>query len=167
MHYHFFKDIAKTASKGSKEIPQVIAEIEWLIQQGIIFEPEESITDKRIASSDEFKNFANIAAPEVPKILEAQKLKREELFKIDKEQKTLKIMPAMQQALEAFNSVLSLNARYFATQLRVLNNMDAYPVFSNFITPSGDTGSKKNDVIQIVLKNLPMPDDSTPLGANN
>jgi hypothetical protein len=51
--------------------------------------------------------------------------------------------------------------RGFSVMLRQENGMDAYPLLSDTILSAQESPATKNEVIQIVLNSLPIPDDTT------
>jgi len=58
--------------------------------------------------------------------------------------------------------ILQLMTRKISIQLRVLNGIDAYPVFSEIVPGITVQGTKASDVIDVVIKALPIPDDTVP-----
>ena len=148
-----FKSIAEEVADNSPT-QRTIAEVEWLMDRGIVFEPEATLTDERLAASEEFRSFVNISLPYHAKL--------SEFTNLGAASTEVKLTTEWQRQLENQLAICGLNARYFSIQLRVLNNLDAYPVLSASIPPIESPVSKKSDVIQIALNSLPIPDYSSP-----
>ncbi len=77
------------------------------------------------------------------------------------EQKTIKdFEPNFGEFLLNTQRIFSYLTRAYSIQLRELQNIDAFPVFSISI-PEDTEKINKSDVIQITIKSLPVPDNRT------
>lgn len=138
--------------------PQVISEFEWLMEQGLVFEPEPQFEDK-LANDKEFEGYVRSAIELQGKLEESRDLSLAEAFRTD-ENGNIQITDAVKKRGENILRVMAMNARYFAIQLRSVNEMDAYPVLS-VPMPQYQTPFKEGNVVEIVLNSLPVPDETT------
>jgi hypothetical protein len=156
----FVNQILTDFREENSRTPQVLAELEWLMDKGVVFEPEDKTKDEKLLSSDEFKSYATLASKFVLPSDESQNTPADDLLQVDGNE--VKLSAEWQRRFSDNLAICGLNARYFSVQLRVLDNMDSYPVLSGLIPAIQERNSSKDNVIQIVLNALPVPDDSTP-----
>jgi hypothetical protein len=152
-------NFAERKSDPFRPPPHVISEFEWLIEQGLVFEPEPQFEDK-LASDTEFADYVRAANELHGELEESEDLSLEEAFRTD-ENGNIQITDAAKRKGENMLRVMGMNARYFAIQLRSVNQMDAYPVLSDSM-PQYQTPFRKGDVVEIVVNSLPVPDETTP-----
>lgn len=125
-----------------------IDELEWLHQQGIIFEPENNDADGLLSSHDEYNYFIRLEAQHLNDFAKYVLGQREASGYIEEIEST----KYMQSLIEA-------QLRRFAVQLREVNHMDAYPLLDTFHSVH-EHQATKDAVLQIVLNTLPYPDES-------
>lgn len=154
----FFNVFASGASSG---FSQLISEVEWLIDSGIVFEPELKSDDERVQSSDKFKaqGQAELKLKEELDELFLNHLSRR--VTVDKENSEGGLTPASRMLLQKQIEWSGVFARYFSLQLRLLDNMDARPVLPSLIPQANPDSANKSDIAQIALRALPVPDYST------
>ncbi len=157
-----FTNIAEIFGKSRQDAPQVLAEIEWLMDKGITFEPEAKPISEEIITSDEFISLAKAANEYDFELTEMETESAARLISIDEESLKIELTSQAKKLVETQFIIMGLNARYFSVQLRVLEGMDAHPVLSASIPPVKASTVKKSDVIQLGLNALPVPDDTTP-----
>lgn len=157
--------LPKTLSKLPIPITDSIPEIEWLLESGIIFEPQHQFDDARLATNPSFQDSAKSlidSAGAMKTFFESggaktfARLTRGILHR--RITSAEDIDSSMQEFFEQLLNFTETTNRLMAIQLRELNNIDAYPILDSDIKL--DSGADKTNVIQIVLNELPMPDDS-------
>ena len=153
LHYNIFAPMLR---KGS--CPSVIHyydDLDWLLEQGIIFEPNNVSPNAALLENEEYqrcesrfdehyKNFSKL-----PSLLKAEGDVNEN------------------EAASAAYSFFLLNyydVRRMAMLLREVKHLDAYPIFTMpcGCSPMDSAEVSKNEVVEIALRTLPMPDYSTP-----
>lgn len=75
------------------------------------------------------------------------------------------MLPYLDQLPSVFGPLfcaVQLIVRKLSIQLKVLNGMDAYPVFSEMFPAIPFLDDRKCEVVDVVIKALPLPDDSVP-----
>jgi hypothetical protein len=159
-----------------------IQELEWLLEQGIVFEPE-PVRDNSILDNEQFHKYWEIYLYASGEAFELNKeyqrrapagLEHDEVVKKVESLVTYHngLLVPSEEAIELItlyerlheNALLSSDciARLMSIQLRVQNSMDAHPIFDSDFSLEMDVGASKTDVIEVVLNLLPMPDDSVP-----
>jgi len=160
-----FEKIRKLAEPLSD---QLVAHIEYLKEQGVILDDISSASGPefgRLMSDMDFRKLTNIEGPVGRAVIEEIKnagledvVKREDLT-VDEMLPHLSQLPFV---IGPLVGILQLMTRKISIQLRVLNGMDAHPVFSEIIPGIPFQSSKICDVIEVAIEALPMPDDSVP-----
>lgn len=123
-------------------------ELEWLFDKGIV-------TDLNLNPDDE-KIRAILNNEEVRELLEALFKYRLELILLKSKSKKF--------TREDFSHLwLAMNivTRLASILLRDFTNVDAHPILTDDLPSVINSQAKESDVIQIVLNNLPVPNDST------
>ncbi|MGH9966407.1 MAG: hypothetical protein ACREBG_01030 [Pyrinomonadaceae bacterium] len=133
----------------TKEARYLAAEFQWLLDRGIIFEPEIGFQNTTLR-----KNSKGIIARAMGEV--STTLGQEGLQELDDFARGPIYSRAVNQI--AFSEY---NLREASLILRRMNQLDAYPVFSFKPRIWQERRLNKQDVVQIVLKALPMPDDLT------
>lgn len=130
-------------------------DLDWLLELGIIFEPEKITPSAELLGNPEFlrcaKNLLEHQAEfsKLPALIENGIEGRED---------------AVSSALSSFLLTNYYYVKYIAFLLREMKQMDAYPVFTFpcGCSPIDSDIANKNEVVEITVKALPMPDYSTP-----
>jgi len=157
-----------------EEIPELIAalpeehaaEIQWLIEQGIIFDP-------RLLSALKNKDLQDNETDEL--ITDSIKLTKEYQVKIEQYVSQIgesSLWEYGQNTIEEnvkliklglTNAVFSeLFLRPLASHYRNSKKMDVYPLFYTEYPELTQKTSGAEDIIKIAINQLPIPDDSTP-----
>jgi hypothetical protein len=124
----------------------------WLIEQGIVFDAEDVLPDSALIESEEFKRYENLQQEQLEKmntVLSSHAVDRNDVF--------TRLAKRAQHADKAEEYYL----RSTCVQLRELCNIEAYPILWNELNVSEDSPAERSDLIQIVLKAIPVPDEST------
>jgi hypothetical protein len=142
-------------------------ELEWLLGSGIIYEPQDRLSEEVLHSNPEDRQDSE---------LEFQILDRMSSFK--EQGKLVSLLGTIKHAslglpiygqaetelLEFVSSIVAftdIRSRLAAIQLRELEKVDAYPILRSGMNLSLEAPAQKTEVVQIVLNALPIPDDTT------
>ncbi len=157
----FFSSISAKLMEGRSRAPLIMTEVEWLMGEGIAFEPELNFDREKLAAHEEFRSFveANVSESEY---IEAELGKGIDISRIVEgvsEETFAQILNKVKAGL----AMIGFNARYISAAMRALDKSDAYAVLSTTIPTSwAGAASRSGDVLQIALNALPVPDESTP-----
>jgi hypothetical protein len=144
---------------------EAIREIEWFLEAGIIFEPQQQFDDARLAANPSFQDNAKdfLESGEAMKnFFEAggamafAKMTRGMLR--GRITSAEEIDSSLHGFFEQMLKLIETSNRLMAIQLRELDNIDAYPILNGNIKL--DSEADKTNVIQLVLNSLPTPDES-------
>lgn len=132
-----------------KQLPDYLAEVEWLLEEEIIFEPDYICAHQGLVSDDEYKIYSEELSRRIERINESTRGLR-------RNSKRYK------QALVP-NGIIGVQCetRLASIQLRELNKLDAYSVFHLPFEPLQKPQASKSEIIQITLGALPEPDELT------
>lgn len=151
------------ASKNT-EFRQLVAEIESLIKLGIVFEPQ-PIANSRVNSNEHYAStFALERAffeateqtmPDASVVLTERELRfTDAVMKGD--ELTKKILLALSNGI----TTEVLQTRRFSIALRLINGLDAFTVSAFDADILAQATESKKHVMDVILKALPMPDES-------
>ena len=134
------------------------AELDWLRESDVVFDPHEAVDHPRIRLSQEYEEF--IASVHAQNLLPPSN----------------DIAEAVAGAFELYHAALSdmgapslskeqqrirqLHMRYVSAYLREMDNLDAYPILTSRMCSIKTPQASRSDVIQIILNALPEPDES-------
>lgn len=156
-------------------IRQEVPDLEWLMEKGIIIESE-PLRDDSILGNKQFREnweaYSNTFAEasnlfgDYQRNLPSGEI-GEQLDRLTVYQKGMLTLTDEAVDLISFweglheKALLSSDylARLVSIQLRVQNSMDAQPILDSDFCLGIDEGATKTDVIDVVLKSLPVPDD--------
>jgi hypothetical protein len=157
----FFSSINADLMDGSSRLRQLIAEVEWLLGRGIVFEPELDFDNEKLAANDEFRSFVEANFSESERI--AAELGKDIDISRIAEGVSEETLAQILNNVKAGMAMIGFNARYISAAMRAQGNMDAYAVLSTTL-PSSDSrvAPSSGEVLQIALNALPVPDESTP-----
>jgi hypothetical protein len=130
----------------SQETVRLIGDLEWLLNQGIIFQPEQEPDDTRLLTNEQYITAI------------------EEEAKLDEELANLfndGVSRTEASFRERFLRADYLRLRFTAIQLRELSKADSYPIFPLFSHLERDSEVNKLGVVRVVLNALPIPNDLT------
>jgi hypothetical protein len=136
-------------------------ELEWLIEKEIIFEPDVFSSDERLKSNRQFHKYFDLAEEASSKAMAMaliRMMEKEKNKTRDSENKDEEIDDELKLVLSTYSDY---EARYASIYLRERFQMPAYPIILTWEDQLRKTKAQKSDVIQVVLKHLPLPDDST------
>lgn len=146
-------------------IKQLRGELDWLLEQDVIFDPEKKfgsreVIDEESAKLQRLESLARIVAgmrvPKANKEMERRGLDfHTALRKRDELSNQLAAAIAVGLDAEVYR------ARRECIRLRVLHHIDAHLVTSLGDVLSSGPDSDKHEVVKITLSSLPIPDDST------
>jgi hypothetical protein len=151
-----YKTIAPMLRKGScPTMSNYYDDLDWLLDQGIIFEPENIKPTEALLKDEEYQRCKNLLDENLSEFSKLPGL-MEKGFEGKEEEAA--------SAVHAFFMTNYYDVRHTTLLLREVRRMDAYPIFSMpcGCPPFESETATKNDVIEISLKALPMPDYSTP-----
>jgi hypothetical protein len=146
--------IAPMLRKGScPKVYDYYDDLDWLVDQGIIFEPENIAPSEALLNNPEFQHCVkallehNAEFSKLPSLIENTTEGSED---------------AISSALNSFLLTNYYHVRYVAFLLREMKQMDACPVFTFPCGCSPISGTANtNEVVEITIRALPMPDYST------
>jgi hypothetical protein len=147
---------------------QVVAHVEYLKEHGVILDDVSSASGAEfglLMSDIDFRTLTRIEEPIGRAVIEEIKNAGLEDIIDSKDLTVDEMLPHLSQlpfVIGPLVGILQLMIRKMSIQLKVLNNMDAYPIFSEMIPAILVEQTKKCEVIEIAIKSLPMPDDSVP-----
>jgi hypothetical protein len=133
---------------GGREPNQSFLELKWLVENGIVFDPEEPIVDSN-------------------KVFEELKSKEAEIRAISQQFKEGNTQHLSLLAKGVLKASVDLTVTYeyliriVSAQLRETLNVDASPVLLLDLPSMRNTQIKKNDVMNIALNTLPIPSPLT------
>lgn len=146
---------------------QFCAHVEYLKEQNVIFDDVSSAVGPEfgvLMSNNAFRSLTKVEWPIAQAIFEG--LKSAGLHKVLQGQDLTvdEMLPCLDQVpsfVGPFVCALQLIARKLCIQLRVLNKMDAYPVFSDLVPPIPLQAPERNaDVLDVAINALPGPDET-------
>jgi hypothetical protein len=165
--------------------PRTLAVMQWLIDKGVLFDVrlEDGIDISNPQVEEEFESsifhalglVQVIFGVDLNRIRQAKKGKEPELT--DKEIEDIRLKAKqftkrnkkklfetinLDEMLEHTKGMTIHQTRAFSIMLRYENGMDSYPILASRIPSTQDSPVAKNEVVQIVLNSLPIPDETTP-----
>lgn len=177
----FIHDLSTPILKNkefNKQNPEAIADLNWLLENGILI--ERNVTDKIKIENPEYENLMAVSETHVKQVVNSlfdidldellnsknktdyKKLLRN---KIDSLTKLTKEDLKKKAEIEEFKESVILAqmhlTRMKCIEIRELENLDALPILPIKISENKDAVDK-NDVFEIVVNSLPIPNDSTP-----
>jgi hypothetical protein len=151
---------------------------EWMIEEGMIFEPQFSF-EGMLAENEEFvNNFdlgvdkSNDAYDELTKNDELARIVyqtlnnlkpeqwEEEAKKLITDKRFTHLMSNIENILQNFFISGEYRVRAMSVQLNELDEMDARPILNMDLSSPKKRNATSTDIVQIVINALPIPDDS-------
>jgi hypothetical protein len=172
--------------KITGEIKQVVAEMRWLYENGIVFDPQvegrtiPSCTEREVEAIASIRHALGmigiLVGIDPNKILDTEdnidlpEISDDDFNKIIKKleklptflEETRGKIAESPEFLEQVSLMTMHQARMFSIELREVDGFDAYPILANAIPNTPQSPADKNNVVRLVLNSLPVPDDSTP-----
>lgn len=157
-----------------------IQELEWLIEQGIVFESEslpdanllanqqfrecwQTYSDTFIEAYKVFKEYVQIVPPDLD--INSREKKFDTCFTYNNgllmlTEEGAKLLCLGDDMNDKFLLSSDYIARLVSIQLREQHSMDAYPIIDSDLSFELGTVADKTNVVEIVLNSLPTPDES-------
>jgi hypothetical protein len=145
-----------------------VAQLEWLSEQGFVFEPDHSISEKLLLNHAEFNKYYNMESNltlEMIKIFKKQ-MREIEIERGDTDPQTYYAEPhhtanLIGEWLPRLYDAAEYQSRYVAVHLREVHQVESFPVLTTRMSEAQETQTSKTDVVHILLNALPEPDDAT------
>lgn len=141
-----FSRIAVIGIQHVKENEYLASELTWLQNQGLVFEPQYS--EIHVPGDPDFNHFlsleCNVMHQVAPRLLKTVILGKED------------------EAWSLLLLMMDTTLRTVSVGLRQSYKIEACPLLNFDIVPFSEPHGKKTQVLEIVLKSLPVPDESTP-----
>lgn len=160
----------------SSEYPEQVRELDWLSDNGIVFEPQyekktkiehKDYLDARDELRERAKRFISLMIGfDFDDLTLARDGKmpmqpvKEKIDRIPQRGKILMELAESEEFLETIVLMMGAMTRLNAIRLRETLDVEACPIF-NRVFPIAELPRDKDSVLRIVLNVLPMPDDST------
>lgn len=125
-------------------------DLHWLIEQQIVFEPEEYQEETSPLDIEEYREYL---------ALENEHLEESENVWLNEQ---VHIMKRLRQSADHRDKALEYYIRRLCVQMRFRSNIDAHPILRQDLHELADSITRKGDVTQVVINALPVPDDLTP-----
>lgn len=142
-----------------------IYDLEWLHEQGIIISLGKAEFNPQLKLNREYAKYYNLAEEGLKK-LELAAIERLLSYERKGNQKVRKTSSTIRRQDAKFYSLgpraSDYEARCAAIQFRELYGLHAHPIISSPIPSLEDPKAKKTDVLQIVLRALPIPSEMIP-----
>jgi hypothetical protein len=132
----------------------LINELEWLIESGIIFIPEDTRIDESLLKNEVFRLFYELEQEYHRKVHQFREKRRNKGFPqiIDND---------LQEVYLNEMSMSFCRVNRISLQLREFGSLDAYPLLPSIDHIIQSPTARKSCVVQIVIQALPLPDNST------
>ena len=170
----FLKRLTK---KPNESLTFLANEIEWLLEQGFLFEPEFNM-EAKLLHNPEFKSLRKLTSKSCKErfdSLEALNKHMTDTVSLVQKDKPIsdetykKLDCAADKAQHYLDNIQYISfimdeytARCLSVQLKILDRIDAYPIVSESLQLPESVASTKHDVKQIVINAMPIPNDSVP-----
>jgi hypothetical protein len=151
---------------------RIRVELEWLSAKNVIFEPEVSLDEKLLTDNEYAGSYQSERASKDKYITTTEEIRRLAASMTaasmtgEDEEKQKALLYQFRSLAAKGESEIYFNVQHMlrrvSVQLRLLESVDAYPIFpTGFLSPAiSQVG--KSEVVQLSLNALPMPDESTP-----
>jgi hypothetical protein len=133
-------------------------ELIWLIDKGIVFDPEELISKSDLIEDREIQEYSELRKFHVSEVI---RVIRENEKALSGNYKESPIWDQVKSnTLGNFYKSDEYRTRAVGVQLKKCLRADACPVLFGTLQPSENIHAKKDEVIQIIINALPIPSDS-------
>jgi hypothetical protein len=165
MNQHPLEEISKAAAIWRK-LPG-LKELEWLVEQGIAFAPESLYNEYSLdLSNKEFRKYDKVmsrAEKEFQEVQWERRMLKSDFMMLGIKEETGPLWDKVNKKHEdAWNKARDAEARRAAAVLRGAGDFDVVPLVSVTPPAAQKHHAGKTDVLQIVVDNLPTPNESTP-----
>lgn len=128
--------------------------LEWLFNEGIIFEPEQIALDEDASANHDYKQFLTLSQEYAASIRNLADEVERGIVEPEEEFIPVDVSPLL--------LALQHNVRFHSVLLRDKKGLDAHPIIHRNLQSTEYPQATKSDIIQIALNSLPIPDESTP-----
>lgn len=135
-------------------------ELEWLLEQGIIFDPGVIDDEDHLSRDPDYKEIVDYREQLISQLYQVGGITYEDVVN-ESDVPERRLTAQGQNFRYLLGSLFGLQARQISIQLRLLQNADACPILASFLPRSYDIGAK-DGVIEVILNEFPVPDDQTP-----
>jgi hypothetical protein len=141
----------------------LFAEFDWLLENGIVFEPDIDVSQDTLAKNEEYREFFDVYWNHLSGMdTSFRGIQLADVVSTKRGTNEAELTEKGRVLSDSLNTLFGLQAREICLQLRFLKGLDAYPVLSSFIPPMENNQDAKATVVQIVLNEFPVPDEQTP-----
>ena len=138
----------------------LFGEYEWLLEKGIVFDPQIKISQETLDEDEDYRELYELYCDHL--LTMGQTFRGVMVADVVQSKDDQFELPEKGRLLwESLSKLFGLQAREMSLQLRILKGLDAYPVLSSFISPAVKPNDKST-VIEVVLREFPVPDEQTP-----
>jgi len=150
-------------------IHPLLPDAKWLLEQGVIVDPDVLCGDKRLTSDREYQKYKGreeqLKSEVSPLDWDLAMLKAhfsvfDSMLNIKRKEDPLTQLTAKVDAL--YSRINELQKRRICIALRKIGGMSAVPISYNHALPASRREAKQAEILQILLKSMPIPDDATP-----
>jgi hypothetical protein len=141
----YLSHLLKSLKSRTEDDPVRAAEIEWLVEQEVVYEPVFSPSIEKLNRNPQFARYLK------------------EFVRLDKKMERMPVHGSVRNAVEYLSSSVrcfDLVLRLMSLQLRESKGIQAVPLVSGVETMSSLFEDGKQHVAEIVLNRIPQPDDS-------
>lgn len=162
---HSLEEI-KSVAERYRSLPG-IQELEWLMEQGMVFAPE-SLYDEYIldTSNKEYRKYGRMkerASKEFDKLKWERRMLSMDFSILDIKEETGPLWDKLNKKHDdAWNRMQDAEVRGAAVGLREAGDFDVVPLTYAAPPPARSKRASKADVLKILVGQLPVPDESTP-----
>jgi len=133
-----------------KELNTYYRDIDWLLEREIVVEAEKLLDRRELVRTEVSDIYHELTHLQHELLKRMERQKRRSAKKQD-------------EFINFSNETGETEARFLSLLIRQSLTLEAYPVISKYPTPLS-TQANKSEVLEIVLKRLPVPDESTSWG---
>ncbi len=169
-HLDQFLPLLRTIGElNVSSLPDELADhLAYLSEQGILFDAPYSATGPEtnlLESDPEYQNLVSIEEPLRKVVLDS--FHQAGLDSLIGENsmtaaEMLMYFPNVEPVIAPLVFTLQHLARKLSVQMRVLNDVEAFPLYSGIVPRIPFLNAAKSDVIEVSLKALPLPDETVP-----
>ena len=166
-HISTLVKVFEKLGKSWPDLDNLARHLNYLGEQGILFDPPSSPTGLLLSlleADSDFQVLKNIEPP-------IEKLLKEKLQETGIDELVNKplitpdefeyLLNNIEPAVVPMFIALQLLVRQISVRLRVIDGMGAYPILSQVVPQMPTQQTEKHEVIDVVIKTLPIPDETT------
>lgn len=127
--------------------------LEWLLEEGIIFEPEKIKPDEKISGMPEYQHVSGLVTEYTDQVIKMVDTVRHNAIEPEADHVPIDVSPIF-LGLQCY-------VRLSSILLRESMGVDAHPIFHWNFQSVEYPQSKKTEVVRLLLNTVPIPDEST------